>query len=187
MNSRPRATTLSIDTASVHHGQSTTDGSFRRTRKVSGGKHVLEDMDDQSDYLATPPHSKAAALSAGDQQSSPGFAARARSRTVAEQPRPMSAMFRPGSTAYFDANSPITGRPLSALMLDPPDSPSVMGMKGRHRLQREASTQAYGTSLMRNGNWCDMERKNLAAYEYLCHVCEAKEWIEACIAEDLPP
>ncbi|KAJ1822230.1 iqgap- protein [Coemansia sp. RSA 2599] len=187
-SSRPRATTLSIDTASVH-GLSAKDGSFRRARKVSGGGHVLEDADEQADYLATPPHSKAAALSSGGQAStsSGAFSARTRSRTVADQSRPMSAMFRSGGQAYFDANSPISGRPLSALMLDPPDSPSVMGLKGRHRLQREASTQAYGTSLMRNGNWCDMERKNLAAYEYLCHVCEAKEWIEACIAEDLPP
>ncbi|KAI9506479.1 hypothetical protein BX070DRAFT_186375 [Coemansia spiralis] len=39
---------------------------------------------------------------------------------------------------------------------------------------------------MRNKNWCDVERQNLAAYEYLCHVCEAKEWIEACIKEELP-
>ncbi|PIA15757.1 RasGAP-domain-containing protein [Coemansia reversa NRRL 1564] len=39
---------------------------------------------------------------------------------------------------------------------------------------------------MRNGIWCDVERQNLAAYEYLCHVGEAKEWIEACIGESLP-
>ncbi|KAJ2627111.1 iqgap- protein, partial [Coemansia sp. RSA 1287] len=37
---------------------------------------------------------------------------------------------------------------------------------------------------MRN-TWCDIERQNLAAYEYLCHVSEAKEWIEACIQEPL--
>lgn len=80
------------------------------------------------------------------------------------------------------------------LSMDGPDSPSVMGMKGRHRLQREgsASDQATGAASlsaqlrMRGGNWCDVERQNLAAYEYLCHVCEAKEWMEACIEEDLP-
>ncbi|KAJ2162769.1 hypothetical protein GGF46_000330, partial [Coemansia sp. RSA 552] len=27
-------------------------------------------------------------------------------------------------------------------------------------------------------NWCNVERQNLAAYEYLCHVSEAKEWTD---------
>ncbi|KAI8325747.1 hypothetical protein GQ54DRAFT_254223 [Martensiomyces pterosporus] len=72
------------------------------------------------------------------------------------------------------------------MLLEPPDSPSVMGMKGRHRLQKDASHADYDSILMRNGKWCDFERRNLAAYEYLCHVCEAKEWIEACIEEELP-
>lgn len=31
----------------------------------------------------------------------------------------------------------------------------------------------------------DTERKNLAAYEYLCRVGEAKQWIEAVIQEDI--
>ncbi|ORX65666.1 Rho GTPase activation protein [Linderina pennispora] len=72
------------------------------------------------------------------------------------------------------------------MLVDPPDSPSVMGMKGRHRLQKDASHVDRDSIFMRNGRWCDFERKNLAAYEYLCHVSEAKEWIEACISEELP-
>ncbi|KAJ1931238.1 iqgap- protein, partial [Linderina pennispora] len=72
------------------------------------------------------------------------------------------------------------------MLVDPPDSPSVMGMKGRHRLQKDASHVDRDSIFMRNGRWCDFERKNLAAYEYLCHVSEAKEWIEACIGEELP-
>ena len=32
----------------------------------------------------------------------------------------------------------------------------------------------------------DNERKEGTAYEYLCHLEEAKKWIEACIKEDLP-
>ncbi|ORX96397.1 hypothetical protein K493DRAFT_350827 [Basidiobolus meristosporus CBS 931.73] len=32
-----------------------------------------------------------------------------------------------------------------------------------------------------------MERRNLQVYEYLCHIGEAKEWIETCIKEEIPP
>ncbi|KAJ1721611.1 iqgap- protein [Coemansia erecta] len=188
-SSRPRASTLSIDTASVRMPGK--GGDFRRQHMASGGKHVLEDTDEAVDYMATPPYSKATALSGNGDSNSPRATARARSRTVVDSaqtpPRPMSAMFWSGNGGFMDSNSPIGGRPLSALMVDPPDSPSVMGLKNRHRLQREGSQVGYEASVMRNGNWCDVERKNLAAYEYLCHVSEAKEWIEACIAQELPP
>ncbi|KAJ2236750.1 iqgap- protein [Coemansia sp. RSA 485] len=163
MSNRPRATTLSIDTA-----QHVTNGGVRRPLK--GTNDIVSE---EPDNLATPPLSKPSLTS-------PDYGARTRSRTMADQSRPLSAMLRASST-YFD-NSPISGRPLSALLVEAPDSPSVMGMKGRHRLQREASSTTTAT----RGNWCDVERKNLAAYEYLCHVCEAKEWIEACISEELP-
>ena len=33
----------------------------------------------------------------------------------------------------------------------------------------------------------DKERSLLQAYEYLCHIGEAKEWIEACIKEQIAP
>lgn len=32
----------------------------------------------------------------------------------------------------------------------------------------------------------DKQRKCLQAYEYLCHIGEAKEWIEQCIDEEIP-
>ncbi|KAJ3412002.1 hypothetical protein HDV05_001383 [Chytridiales sp. JEL 0842] len=37
----------------------------------------------------------------------------------------------------------------------------------------------------RDSSWMDRERINLQAYEYLCHIGEAKEWIEACIREPI--
>ncbi|KAJ2146957.1 iqgap- protein [Coemansia sp. RSA 353] len=160
MESRQRANTLGLDAG----------GGYQRARKVSGGGHVYEDMD--IDYMQRP-YSKAAAIA---DETSAMAAPRVRSRTVAidgpsERPRSVLMM----------------GRPMSALMVDAPDSPSVTGMKGRHRLQREASAQGEAGRMgafMRN-TWCDIERQNLAAYEYLCHVSEAKEWIEACIQEPL--
>jgi Ras GTPase-activating-like protein IQGAP2/3 len=34
-------------------------------------------------------------------------------------------------------------------------------------------------------NWMDRQRKELIAYEYLCHVGEAQQWIEGCLDEEL--
>ncbi|KAJ2709774.1 iqgap- protein, partial [Coemansia spiralis] len=185
--SRPRANTLGLGAGAP----------FQRVRKVSGGAHLVEDVD--SEYMRQP-HPKAPALA--DTSGSAMAAPRGRSRTVAD-----SADGRPGSSLmqanYGPDLSVLTGRPMSSLMVDRPDSPSVTGLRGRHRLQREgthasdsagssAATTPGGTgsalaaAFMRKGIWCDVERHNLAAYEYLCHVSEAKQWIEACIAEELP-
>ncbi|KAJ2803272.1 iqgap- protein, partial [Coemansia guatemalensis] len=207
-SNRPRASTLGIDSSTTQSTGSHGAPSFQRVRKVSGGGHVYEDMD--SEYIQRP-HSKTAAISTTSDYTIGSAMAvpRGRSRTVADNAdaRPRSSLMH----ANYSSNmSALTGRPLSSLMVDPPDSPSVMGLKGRHRLQREASVSyaggdstgsstvttpggggnmsagALAAQFMRNGIWCDVERQNLAAYEYLCHVSEAKEWIEACIGESLP-
>lgn len=34
-------------------------------------------------------------------------------------------------------------------------------------------------------NWMDRQRHDLQAYEYLCHVGEAQQWIEGCLDEEL--
>ena len=49
------------------------------------------------------------------------------------------------------------------------------------RLQKNADIK------QRDDTWMDNERHNLQAYEYLCHVGEAKEWIEACIKSTISP
>ncbi|KAK5992886.1 Ras GTPase-activating-like protein rng2 [Cladobotryum mycophilum] len=64
----------------------------------------------------------------------------------------------------------------------------VAGLRGRRRLQRTDKT----ASRKNNGfgwerNWMDKQRQFLQAYEYLCHVGEAKEWIEDVIQQPLPP
>ncbi|PVZ98470.1 hypothetical protein BB558_005524 [Smittium angustum] len=78
-------------------------------------------------------------------------------------------------------------RPFSSLLLEPPDSPDVAGMKGRHKLQKDSDISSADPLLIRNGKWCDIKRKYLAAYEYLCHVAEAKEWMESCLGYELRP
>ncbi|ORX49535.1 hypothetical protein DM01DRAFT_1267908, partial [Hesseltinella vesiculosa] len=50
---------------------------------------------------------------------------------------------------------------------------------GRIRLQKN---KQVATS-----TWIDRQRTNLVAYEYLCHIGEAKDWIEACLGQEIPP
>jgi Ras GTPase-activating-like protein IQGAP2/3 len=75
-------------------------------------------------------------------------------------------------------------------------SPSVAGLAGRRQLKRTGSTKATkatgGSSNTRGSawsesNWMEKQRQFLQAYEYLCHIGEAKEWIEDIIHKILPP
>ncbi|KAM5472909.1 iqgap-related protein [Microsporum audouinii] len=76
-------------------------------------------------------------------------------------------------------------------------SPSVVGLQGRRRLKRADSVRAgpksnatsrpTGVSAWTASNWMDKQRRFLQAYEYLCHIGEAKEWIEDVIQKPIPP
>jgi Ras GTPase-activating-like protein IQGAP2/3 len=64
----------------------------------------------------------------------------------------------------------------------------VVGLHGRRRLQRSDDARGKKTaSTWANRNWMDQQRQFLQAYEYLCHIGEAKEWMEDIIEEVLPP
>lgn len=64
----------------------------------------------------------------------------------------------------------------------------VVGMHGRRRLQRSDSARGKKTSsTWASRNWMDQQRQFLQAYEYLCHIGEAKEWMEDIIETVLPP
>jgi len=52
----------------------------------------------------------------------------------------------------------------------------------RRRLRKQNNENGEGGY---NKEWMDIERKNIQAYEYLCHVEEAKEWMERCIEEKI--
>ncbi|KAH6687874.1 RasGAP-like protein [Plectosphaerella plurivora] len=66
----------------------------------------------------------------------------------------------------------------------------VVGLRGRRRLQRAGEAKGapksggYGWE---GRNWMDKQRQFLQAYEYLCHIGEAKEWIEDVIHRNIPP
>ena len=74
-------------------------------------------------------------------------------------------------------------------------APSVAGLSGRRQLKRTDSNRNAGGANRsgRHGsawgerNWMDKQRQFLQAYEYLCHIGEAKEWIEDIIHKQIPP
>ncbi|KAF9322348.1 hypothetical protein BG003_000019 [Podila horticola] len=82
--------------------------------------------------------------------------------SAAREIRPMSALISVSSIADLT----MTG-----------ETEDVTGMKGRIRLTRDDGA--------RGGRWMDQSRKQVQAYDYLCHIGEAKEWIEACINEEI--
>jgi len=70
----------------------------------------------------------------------------------------------------------------------------VVGLHGRRRLQRtmskigkKNSDQSSLASGWQTTRWMDQQRQFLQAYEYLCHIGEAKEWIEDVIQKQIPP
>ena len=77
-----------------------------------------------------------------------------------------------------------------------PSTPSVAGLSGRRQLKRTGSIRASKHSSMNGAsrgsawaesNWMEKQRQFIQAYEYLCHIGEAKEWIEDIIHQTLPP
>jgi len=64
----------------------------------------------------------------------------------------------------------------------------VVGLQGRRRLQCGSSGGIKKTGAGWAGRtWMDQQRQFLQAYEYLCHIGEAKEWIEDIIQKPIPP
>lgn len=76
----------------------------------------------------------------------------------------------------------------SSLAITKPEQ-EVVGLHGRRRLQRDMAAKGpraltapgYG-----GRTWMDQQRQFLQAYEYLCHIGEAKEWIEDIIHTTIP-
>jgi len=69
------------------------------------------------------------------------------------------------------------------------DSDDVAGIPGRLRLSRDKTPSAPASPLpstrLGRGLWADTQRQHLQAYEYLCHVGEAQQWVEGCLGEEL--
>ncbi|KAF7301657.1 RAS GTPase-activating protein [Mycena indigotica] len=70
-----------------------------------------------------------------------------------------------------------------------PGPSDVTGVPGRLRLSKNAAPVAPSSPLpsarLTRGLWADTQRHLIQAYEYLCHVGEAQQWIEGCLNEEL--
>lgn len=66
----------------------------------------------------------------------------------------------------------------------------VAGVPGRIRLSKdviapESPVSPLPSARISRGLWADTQRQHIQAYEYLCHVGEAQQWIEGCLGEEL--
>lgn len=75
---------------------------------------------------------------------------------------------KPRSLGY---RSSVVGTKPSEISIPGITDEDVTGLHGRKRLARDESV----TATVASKNWMDKQRKNLQAYEYLCHIGEAKE------------
>lgn len=67
---------------------------------------------------------------------------------------------------------------------------TVAGKPDRKRLSKQdlvssAPSSPNPSARLTRGLWADVQRHLLHAYEYLCHVGEAQQWIEGCLDEEL--
>jgi Ras GTPase-activating-like protein IQGAP2/3 len=99
-----------------------------------------------------------------------------------------------------DSESDLPALPPAPPQKDPPkikemvisgvtNADDVAGVPGRIRLSRDTvpntPTSPLPSSQLSRGLWADTQRHLLLAYEYLCHVGEAQQWIEGCLGEEL--
>ncbi|KAK4190468.1 hypothetical protein QBC35DRAFT_69383 [Podospora australis] len=99
-------------------------------------------------------------------------------RSSTNELRTLSKFVQSGSAEDFAITSP---------------AQEVVGLRGRRKLQRtdkngsNRPAQRTGGYGWEGRNWMDKQRQFLQAYEYLCHIGEAKEWIEDIIQRSIPP
>ncbi|KIL70078.1 hypothetical protein M378DRAFT_156131 [Amanita muscaria Koide BX008] len=67
-----------------------------------------------------------------------------------------------------------------------PGADDVAGLPGRIQLKAPSAPASPSPSYKLYGaHWADTQRHLIQAYEYLCHVGEAQQWIEGCLGEEL--
>ncbi len=80
--------------------------------------------------------------------------------------------------------------PREAVATGPTTPDGVAGIPGRLKLSRDKvltspTSSPLSTPRSTRGLWADTQRHLMQAYEYLCHVGEAQQWIEGCLGEEL--
>jgi Ras GTPase-activating-like protein IQGAP2/3 len=98
------------------------------------------------------------------------------------------------STGHLRTLSRIAGNDASQDFAIKTPEQEVVGLHGRRRLQcadrsriGKGTAGSTRTTYGWERNWMDKQRQFLQAYEYLCHIGEAKEWIENVIDKEIPP
>ncbi|THH19788.1 hypothetical protein EW146_g1464 [Bondarzewia mesenterica] len=90
-----------------------------------------------------------------------------------------------------DGGAPLPERRRSQDLVIPgvTNADEVAGIPGRLRLSRDrvpsTPVSPLPSARLARGSWADVQRHLLQAYEYLCHVGEAQQWIEGCLGEEL--
>ncbi|KAI0307116.1 hypothetical protein B0F90DRAFT_1622592 [Multifurca ochricompacta] len=80
--------------------------------------------------------------------------------------------------------------PLGAVAQNASNPDNVAGIPGRLKLSRDKvpsspTSSPLPSARLTRGLWADTQRHLIQAYEYLCHVGEAQQWIEGCLGEEL--
>ncbi|KAF7355360.1 Ras GTPase-activating-like protein rng2 [Mycena sanguinolenta] len=105
-----------------------------------------------------------------------------RDRVVEEQSRESKRAARLRDRGAGEFIAPLKSPPPSDV------GPSVTGVPGRVRLGRHTAPKLptpLPSARLTRGLWADTQRHLIQAYEYLCHVGEAQQWIEGCLDEEL--
>lgn len=93
-----------------------------------------------------------------------------------------SVHLRTLSKLGVDLDKDILDRSIPEAIKGDAEVQDVTGLSGRLRLQKMASSPHDNLT---SRNWMDRQRQHIQAYEYLCHIGEAKEWIEGCLGHPI--
>ena len=138
-----------------------------------------------------------------DQQMTPRRRAHHSRTQSSPHPPPLTTAFTAPEIQTFQKSSTRHLRTLSKFVENESEdfaianvASSVVGLHGRRQLKRADTIrpQRPGVGMQRpkgsawtESTWMDKQRQFIQAYEYLCHIGEAKEWIEDVIHKPIPP
>ncbi|KAH8899377.1 hypothetical protein GQ53DRAFT_308702 [Thozetella sp. PMI_491] len=174
LNRHERGQSLDISKLSISENEPPSPRAKHKATAVRPNSMVLTRSDSvrrgSEPAIYSPPHSSHAAHAS--HIATPDLEKLGRSSTG--QLRTLSQLAQSGSAEEFSITSP---------------AQEVVGLRGRRRLQKaDKPGAAKRTEFGWGGrNWMDKQRQFLQAYEYLCHIGEAKEWIEDIIHRPIPP
>lgn len=99
------------------------------------------------------------------------------------------------NTAWEDSSTSSPAKSIASISVAPAavipgagNAADVAGIPGRLKFSRDrtpAIAAPLPSARLNRGLWVDTQRQHLQAYEYLCHVGEAQQWIEGCLEEEL--